>query len=77
VATLIEPHIIFDALKTVFGTVLDDVRFDKCWHLRGDEQTACQFVAILNKVQDEDEADDSGDDGSTENPIPTEPGKLR
>ena len=53
VANLIDPGIVLAALKKTFGTLLDNVTFEKCWELNGDQQTACRFVAIFNKVQQE------------------------
>lgn len=53
VAALIDPSIVLAALKTMFGTLLDNVDFNKCWELDGDRQTACRFVAIFNKVKEE------------------------
>jgi hypothetical protein len=54
VAALIDPGLVVAALKKVFGTLLDSVDFKKCWELAGDQQTACRFVAIFSKVQEED-----------------------
>lgn len=53
VAALIDPSIVLAALNTMFGTLLDNVDFNKCWELDGDQQTACRFVAIFNKVKEE------------------------
>jgi hypothetical protein len=53
VANLIDPNIVLAALQKSFGAVIDDATFDKCWELDGDQQTACRFVAIFNKVQEE------------------------
>lgn len=53
VANLVDPGIVLAALKKTFGTLLDNATFDKCWELNGDQQTACRFVAIFNKVQQE------------------------
>lgn len=53
VANLIDPGIVLAALKKTFGSLLDSATFDKCWELAGDQQTACRFVAIFKKVQDE------------------------
>ena len=53
VASLIDPNVLLTALKTTFGELMDDVDFDKCWQLEGDQQTACRFAAIFNKVREE------------------------
>jgi DNA-binding transcriptional regulator PaaX len=53
VTNLIDPGIVLAALKKTFGSLLDNATFDKCWELAGDQQTACRFVAIFKKVQDE------------------------
>lgn len=56
VAALIDPEIVITALKGTYGSLLDNVSFDKCWELKDDEQTACRFVAIHQKVQQEQAA---------------------
>jgi hypothetical protein len=56
VATLVGAEIVVDALAKTFGDVVKDVTFDKCYELTGDKQTACRFVAIYNKVQQENAA---------------------
>lgn len=53
IASLIDPSLVLAALRKTFGTVLDNVTFDRCWELQGDQQTACRFVAIFEKVQTE------------------------
>ncbi len=53
VASLIEPDVVLAALKQKFGALLDGSTFAKCHELKDDEKTACHFVAIHKKVQDE------------------------
>ena len=65
-ANLIDPAIVLAALKKTFGALLDNVSFDKCWELNGDQQTACRFVAIFNKVQQERAAKEQGAGEKTE-----------
>jgi hypothetical protein len=56
VAVLIGPEIVLEALTKRFGDILKHVTFDKCYELTGDKQTACRFVAIYNKVRQENAA---------------------
>jgi hypothetical protein len=62
VATLVDPSILLVALKSIFGDLLDNVDFNKCWQLDGDQQTACRFVAIFNKVQEENKKKQAAED---------------
>ena len=50
VTALIDPGVVVRALREHFGLSLDDVTFEECHRRAGDEQTACLFVAIYNKV---------------------------
>ena len=50
VVAVIDPAIVVGALERALESSWDDVTFDECRLRTGDEQTACLFVAIHNKV---------------------------
>jgi hypothetical protein len=52
-ASLFDPEIVVAALTKTFGFLVANATFDECWKLKGDQQTACRFVALFNKVRAE------------------------